>query len=352
MFFKVVKAGLKNPSHKKYFEQIIATLNFMSFKKLMVKRNKELELEALQMLQNEGVVGDAEVQQASLNKDQAELEHAIAVSIAAEAERKRIEEQEEEMLKQILELSANEYKAQIEAQKAEEVKAIMQMQRKKAEKIASMEENQKIAYENQKKAEAEARLREEEEYKRQEEIRNQNKQLEEQTRKRLEEENKRIESKRKEDQKAEEVRQKARKIEEEVKKKKSEETLGPIIVKKTQNVDLSEFKRLDITKELEESSKLEEMNKNIADKYNIKKEEVKVESGVESLEERTNRLKKQREMLLKKKQAERDTEMQDYLSKGGTDLSVKKDLGKLPSLISPEELEKRRDIINKIKALD
>jgi hypothetical protein len=43
--------GLRNKKHKKYFEQLLIVDNFLVFKKLMLKRNKELEYEALKELQ-------------------------------------------------------------------------------------------------------------------------------------------------------------------------------------------------------------------------------------------------------------------------------------------------------------
>ena len=50
-FAKNVEKGLKSKNSKKYFEQLLVIDNFLVFKKLMVKRNKELELEALQELE-------------------------------------------------------------------------------------------------------------------------------------------------------------------------------------------------------------------------------------------------------------------------------------------------------------
>ena len=43
----MAEIGLKNKQHRKIFEQILIVDNFIIFKKLMIKRNKELELEAL-----------------------------------------------------------------------------------------------------------------------------------------------------------------------------------------------------------------------------------------------------------------------------------------------------------------
>jgi hypothetical protein len=41
--------------------------------------------------------------------------------------------------------------------------------------------------------------------------------------------------------------------------------------------------------------------------------------------------------------------MENYLKNGGTDLSAKKDLGALPPIVSAEEMEKRRNVVNKLR---
>ena len=320
MFFKVVKAGLKNPKHKKYFEQVLATLNFMSFKKLMIKRNKELELEALQMLHSEGHVHQDEVQRAVADKDQAEIEHVLAMSIAAEAERRRLEQEEEELIRKIMKESEEEYKRQQESDRAQAVALADDFRRREEEKLAKMKHEEKQRYEQQKRDEQERKLREEEEYKRREQELLQNKQREEETRRKLEREQKSFEEEKK--------------------------LLPPVVAKKTANVDISEFQRLDVSGQMKESAELDELNQRIAAKYAEKKTEG---PGGESLEQRTERLKRQRELLLKKKQEERANEMQNYLKNGGTDLSAKKDLPALSPIVSAEEMEKRRNVVNKLR---
>ncbi len=49
-FLEVVKAGVANKQHKRIFEQLLLIENFQVFKKLMVKRNKTLELECMKQL--------------------------------------------------------------------------------------------------------------------------------------------------------------------------------------------------------------------------------------------------------------------------------------------------------------
>jgi hypothetical protein len=321
MFFKVVKAGLKNPNHKKYFEQILATLNFMSFKKLMVKRNKELELEAMQMLQNEGHVHADEVSRVAADSAQAEIEHIMALSLAAEAERKRLEEEEEELIRKIMRESEEEYKRQQESEKAQALSLAQEFKRKEDEKLAKMKQDEKERYEKQRRDEQLRKQQEEEEFKQKEQALLRDKQREEETRRKLEKEQKKLEEEKKH--------------------------LPPVTLKKTANVDLSEFQKLDVSGEIKESAELDEINKKIASKYSEKKPDAAPVG--ESLEERTQRLKKQRELLLKKKQEERAVEMQNYLKNGGTDLSAKKDLGNLPPIVSAEEMERRKNVVNKLR---
>ena len=50
LFLEAVKLGRQTPVHRRIFDQILAWDNFVSFKKLMVKRNLELEKEAMASL--------------------------------------------------------------------------------------------------------------------------------------------------------------------------------------------------------------------------------------------------------------------------------------------------------------
>ena len=52
-FIKALEKGIQHHEHKKIFEQVLLVENFIVFKKLMIKRNKELELEALQSLERQ-----------------------------------------------------------------------------------------------------------------------------------------------------------------------------------------------------------------------------------------------------------------------------------------------------------
>ena len=49
-FAKALELGRKTPVHRRIFEQVSACDNFLSFKKLMCKRNREIEEEALRLM--------------------------------------------------------------------------------------------------------------------------------------------------------------------------------------------------------------------------------------------------------------------------------------------------------------
>ena len=216
--------------------------------------------------------------------------------------------------------SEEEYKRQQENDRAKTIALAEDFRRKEEEKVAKMKQDEKERYQKQKRDEKAKKQLEEEEYKKREQELLQNKQREEETRRKLEREQKRIEEEKK--------------------------LLPPVIAKKSANVDLTEFQKLDVSGQMKESAELDAINQRIAAKYAEKKTE---DAAGESLEQRTMRLKKQRELLLKKKQEERANQMENYLKNGGTDLSAKKDLGALPPIVSAEEMEKRRNVVNKLR---
>ncbi len=49
-FMSACQTASSNPLHKKIVDQITAVENFMAFKKLMIKRNTELNQEAMKMM--------------------------------------------------------------------------------------------------------------------------------------------------------------------------------------------------------------------------------------------------------------------------------------------------------------
>lgn len=56
-FYEACEKASVNPIHKKIVDQIIAVENFMSFKRLMVKRNTELNEQAMKAFENKSKAG-------------------------------------------------------------------------------------------------------------------------------------------------------------------------------------------------------------------------------------------------------------------------------------------------------
>lgn len=66
-FLKVAKIGLEKEGDKKFYEQLIACDNFLYFKHMMIKRNMQLQEEALKMMY--GKKNDAPVQHDDLTSN-------------------------------------------------------------------------------------------------------------------------------------------------------------------------------------------------------------------------------------------------------------------------------------------
>ena len=126
-FMAQVEKGLKVEGHKRIFDQLLVVDNFIVFKKLMVKRNKELELEATRALEQQeleklqamnpnvtGVPLNQNMERIKLETEKAQIEHAIAMSLAIEEEKKKLKEQEDYELQQVLKQSEMEYQKQQE----------------------------------------------------------------------------------------------------------------------------------------------------------------------------------------------------------------------------------------------
>jgi hypothetical protein len=73
--------------YKDIVGQIVAMDNFLVFKKMMLARNKALNEEAIRGIHEEEGLGndsEAQLQKAHEDKEQAEMEEAIALSLAME----------------------------------------------------------------------------------------------------------------------------------------------------------------------------------------------------------------------------------------------------------------------------
>ena len=234
-FMKAVENGLKIDNHKKVFEQLLIVDNFLVFKKLMVKRNSELELEAMKALEqqeasNQNVNQSANarnLERKKLETEQAQLEHAIAMSLAIEEERQKLLEKETNELNQALKLSEMEYKEEGK-RREEEGKKKMEEGRRKLEEGRRKEEDERRKRDGQdkkKEEEQQVKKREEEEIKKKEE---EERRKEEEGRKREQEEEKKREEERREiddklrltDSQFQKKKGKSGKALEEVKKKK------------------------------------------------------------------------------------------------------------------------------------
>jgi hypothetical protein len=81
-FFEACQLGTEG-ANKQLFNQILAVDDFLSFKKLMLKRNKELEKEVLQTLQNDVKSSGNNTKKkisSSSNEEMKELEECIKLS--------------------------------------------------------------------------------------------------------------------------------------------------------------------------------------------------------------------------------------------------------------------------------
>jgi len=111
---------MRNAQDKIVFEQIVACNNFLSFKKLMTRRNKEIEVEVVRSMKHEGVATEEELEIALEKQEIAEVGYALALSIAWEEEQRRKAREAEEELQRILRESEAEYRLKEQQQFIEE----------------------------------------------------------------------------------------------------------------------------------------------------------------------------------------------------------------------------------------
>jgi hypothetical protein len=104
IFLLVAKRGLEHPEDKKYYEQIIACENYLYFKNMMIKRNLQLEEQAMQLMykqdknKQEDFTVSAEWKNLQKMREANELECAIQMSLALEEEKRKLQELEDEDL--------------------------------------------------------------------------------------------------------------------------------------------------------------------------------------------------------------------------------------------------------------
>jgi hypothetical protein len=104
LFLLVAKKGLDSPDDKKYYEQLITCDNYVYFKNMMIRRNLQLEEQALQLMYdqnktkgecNDDKVKPSEWKDLQKIREEAELECAIQMSLALEEEKAKLREMED-----------------------------------------------------------------------------------------------------------------------------------------------------------------------------------------------------------------------------------------------------------------
>ena len=368
LFLQIIEQGMRNPQDKIVFEQIVACNNFLSFKKLMTRRNKEIEVEVVRSMKHEGVATEEELEIALEKQEIAEVGYALALSIAWEEEQRRKAREAEEELQRILRESEAEYRLKEQQQWLEEEarrKKREEDDRLSLEKLRQQEEERlrllqlkesKDAEDRRLKEEQALRFKQEEERRRreQEELESRRREEEERKRKDQEEldrisaENQRLKLLREEEErkrqlefqlKMEEMKRQ-RELELEAMKKKAQEDAErlrleieamnaakeaernsrprmSLIPMQAMNLDIDVLDinkgRVDLTKELQEAENLRRMTQGI-----IRRNEG---NRRESVADREEKMQKQRELLLAKKKMEREQQIKEFKDSGGLDLS-------------------------------
>lgn len=149
-FVAVMRESIKDPLIEKLvFGQILAADDFLTFKKLMQKRNVQLELEALEALsQGEigettgGETGDTDTTNAVEEEEEAQLQLAMELSLQA-SEAAQTGELTKEELQAALKASVSEYdleRGKLEREQAELEHAIALSLASEADRIKKLEE--------------------------------------------------------------------------------------------------------------------------------------------------------------------------------------------------------------------
>ncbi|CAD8176906.1 unnamed protein product [Paramecium octaurelia] len=151
-FAEQVEKGLKHPKEKQVFEKLLTIDNFLVFKTQMIKRNKELELEALKEIEKQdqkkvqkGQVvnpqNNANIKLLEMEAEKAELEHALQMSLAVEEEKKKMLTEEDRQLQEVLRQSLVEFQQGLKKQrdalelKTRELKRAREEQEQKAHEL-------------------------------------------------------------------------------------------------------------------------------------------------------------------------------------------------------------------------
>ena len=113
-FVEACERAEQNPVHKKIVDQIAAVEDFIAFKKLMVKRNQDLNKQAMEMFAKQeeakkAPASGAQVQEVVAKPEQLSeeemMKRAVEESEKLKSEEQKAIDEEEEMIRQAIELS-------------------------------------------------------------------------------------------------------------------------------------------------------------------------------------------------------------------------------------------------------
>lgn len=368
LFLHIVDQGMKHPQDKVAFEQLVACNNFMSFKKLMTRRNKEIEVEVVRSMKNDGIATEEELEVALEKQEIAEVGYALALSIAWQEEQRRKDKEAEEELQRALRESEKEFKAKQDREKIDDEErrrkreeedriALEKLRKQEEERMRALREKEARDEEERRRREdrerkeredAERRKKEQEDRERREREEAERKKREQEELERYQAEQKRLQLLREEEEKRRqyelqlkmEEMKRQRELELEAMKRKAEEDAErlrleieamnaakeaerankprmSLIPMQAMNLDIDVLDinkgRVDLTKELEEAENLRRLTQGI-----IRRNEG---NRRESVADREEKMQKQRELLLAKKKMEREQQIKEFKESGGIDLS-------------------------------
>mmetsp|Transcript_28594 Transcript_28594/g.32684 ORF Transcript_28594/g.32684 Transcript_28594/m.32684 type:complete len:496 (-) Transcript_28594:157-1644(-) len=359
-FMKACEEGRQSAIGGKVFDQILAVDNFVTFKRMMLRRKREIELEAYQIMsdqelkrlgvdpselsdhEDEGfsdpapvidvdskstevaatgteTKGSAPTEEKVEGVGAGEVDKVMTDSLQAEEERRRLIELEEEQLRKALEESEKEFEMQKQKQIEEEKKMQEEIRESEENKKREEEEQKKKAEEeNQKEVEKlaeEERQKHDQKKKEEDEMLAAKKKFEEEEALRAKEQARKIMLEREaaakalaeKEQSEREVREKRKREREE--KKENEEKKQPI---KSQAGGLGALPALkkkptkDVTKDLSGFDKID------VSASSEKKEEIKKLSQEEEMARRAERIKAHRDAIIRKKNEERQKELDKF----------------------------------------
>jgi len=347
-FGKAVLVGVNIPDYKEYFDQLFSVDSFLVFKKQMVRRNKELEIEALEAMEKENMKDGEDEERFALEKEKADIDYALELSKQQVSDIQQINDEDEKMLQEVLRISEMAYKEQ----KTEEDKLIQSVLKQSAfEHEAKVENEKKKVAENEaqkKKAEEEAKKKAAEDAKRKAEL-----------------EKKAAEAKKK----IEEAKKK-KEAEEAMKKKEDDTALHPLLARLENEKAIMEKLTTD-SKDKSKAANLPPIRNSAFPaigtnkpkgqpsqwmaEMETKKAEVEKrlekmpEVKEETMQERKKRLLAQREKLLAAKKMQRQDEVKKYEELKGEIASNPEKLS--PPKVVTDESEKRSSIYAMMKEL-